>query len=518
MNNKNPVFNPDEALQEPKIKEGEKVVQVDQYGFEDIARKLIEMIPLSPNKYVFGIYGHWGTGKTTMLNFIRYFINEDSNYNSKYKVVWFDAWPYAKSGSLDKPLLAQLATTFKEQTEQMKLLKGLFRDLLALSYAGFSGITRATMGFGAKEIEEDVDSIISTVYGSGQDPVKKIRNSFEEIVKKILGDGEEKRLIFLIDNMDRCLPEEVINLLESFANLLFADRCIFFIAVDHRVLASYINSRYGQEGLDPFEYLEKIVTFNFHIPLIAVTKYKVNEESLRNVIHYYVESIDAKREPQQFDALPKKFKEKLESIIDREYTSEIALRLAIKDSLNNDELFNSNILNILSTAIKWETLTEYIKQRSGGLISDEICIQLARFSTGTPKLRNPRLLLRIINRILLLKNTPIDITAKSNDELPMQIITAICLYHAWPKFFLLLNTLSPSLIQNVPTLLGNFDTIYEKQVDKKLRRDILEKMEFIFTFLNDREFVSFMQLELVKKMLNNWKNVNENLIYCGIRQ
>ena len=68
-----------------------------------------------------------------------------------------------------------------------------------------------------------------------------------------------------LDNLDRCLPEQSIELLESLSNILNVERCIFFIAVDRHVIVSFINKKYGTEGLNGYEYLEKIVTFDFNI-------------------------------------------------------------------------------------------------------------------------------------------------------------------------------------------------------------------------------------------------------------
>ena len=40
--------------------------------------------------YTIGIYGEWGSGKTSIMNFVKEKIKEDSDYLT----IWFDAWDY----------------------------------------------------------------------------------------------------------------------------------------------------------------------------------------------------------------------------------------------------------------------------------------------------------------------------------------------------------------------------------------------------------------------------------------
>ncbi len=263
------IYQPDEPLLGPRMKLADKSIQMDYYGYSPMASELVERIASSPNKYVFGIYGPWGSGKTTMLHLIKSILDADASKNI-YKVVWFDAWPYATSGSLVEPLLARIAASFGDKPNIKEKVKCLLKEIAVLSLFFMGSFAKVVGGVGIKDTKEDMEASLELVYGSEpglwEDPVRKINDEFKKLVEQILGSSSDQRLIFLIDNLDRCLPELAVKLLESLSNLLFVDRCIFFLAVDHHVLASYIKSRYRQAVLSGYEYLEKIILFNIHLP------------------------------------------------------------------------------------------------------------------------------------------------------------------------------------------------------------------------------------------------------------
>jgi hypothetical protein len=72
----------------------------------------------------------------------------------------------------------------------------------------------------------------------------------------------------MIDNLDRCLPDNVVALLESIKNLFSeSGGCIWVLAIDPDVVAGYIDQKYGGARIDGHSYLDKIVPEQFHLPM-----------------------------------------------------------------------------------------------------------------------------------------------------------------------------------------------------------------------------------------------------------
>jgi hypothetical protein len=96
-------------------------------------------------------------------------------------------------------------------------------------------------------------------------------------------------VVVVIDDLDRCLPESAIQILESLKLFLDGAQCIFVLAVDREALADAIRSRYPGAG-DAIgrDYLDKIVQVPFNIPtptvnnlwrMVAGTIGNINEQS-----------------------------------------------------------------------------------------------------------------------------------------------------------------------------------------------------------------------------------------------
>ncbi|MFG6429843.1 P-loop NTPase fold protein [Roseateles sp. LYH14W] len=82
-------------------------------------------------------------------------------------------------------------------------------------------------------------------------------------------------LIFLVDDLDRCLPDKAVEVLEAIKLFLEVEGCAFVLALDEEVIERGIAHRYrdyslqGKEGMTPItgaEYLEKLVHLPVRLP------------------------------------------------------------------------------------------------------------------------------------------------------------------------------------------------------------------------------------------------------------
>lgn len=86
------------------------------------------------------------------------------------------------------------------------------------------------------------------------------------------------RFVVFVDDLDRCLPEKAVEVLEVIKTLLNVDTFAFVVALDDEVIERGIAHRYRDyrfEGAKPempitgFEYLEKIVHLPFRLPQLT---------------------------------------------------------------------------------------------------------------------------------------------------------------------------------------------------------------------------------------------------------
>lgn len=87
------------------------------------------------------------------------------------------------------------------------------------------------------------------------------------------------RIVVLVDDLDRCTPETIVNVIETIHTLTDLERFVFVLALDYEYLASAIRNRYPTS--DEHQFIENIVQVPFQIPPVEFTS-----ESVAEVIGY----------------------------------------------------------------------------------------------------------------------------------------------------------------------------------------------------------------------------------------
>ncbi|MDD5057477.1 MAG: P-loop NTPase fold protein [Sideroxydans sp.] len=213
---------------------------------------------------VVGIFSPWGSGKSSLLAMLEEklqykpdtevgnFENTLRKQQGRWVVVKFSPWIYRNEKSLLLPLLATLAKQSPVFTKLMKqivnsgpsLIKKLTGTLIDASTTGLPLLTF-------------LDSV-RTEKENAKDLQEKIADAVRSVT------GKDKRLVFLIDDLDRCHdPKQIVNLLEQIKLFLHLPRCLFIIAADRKHIVDAINIEFPNSGE---EYLEKFVQLSFNLP------------------------------------------------------------------------------------------------------------------------------------------------------------------------------------------------------------------------------------------------------------
>ena len=64
----------------------------DALDFRNYSHRLAEIITNSTPRFTIGVFGGWGTGKTSLMSMTRQILDD----NNKIVTVWFDAWKYER--------------------------------------------------------------------------------------------------------------------------------------------------------------------------------------------------------------------------------------------------------------------------------------------------------------------------------------------------------------------------------------------------------------------------------------
>lgn len=194
------------------------------------------------------INGKYGSGKTTTLGFIK----ENNAKLDTYSVIEYNAW---ENNLFENPLIPIL-----NEINQLNSNKNKLKDT-ALKLI--------------KKLPKIIFSTLANVHGVDLTPATENKDVFKEFkeyknllnnYRNILAEFcKSKKVLILVDELDRCLPEYQIKVLETIYHLLNIPNLIVVIALDREQLECSIKGYFGEEK-NTFGYLSKFIDYQIDLP------------------------------------------------------------------------------------------------------------------------------------------------------------------------------------------------------------------------------------------------------------
>ena len=221
----------------------------DVLGRNDVAESFVDhVLKLDVNKgaVVVGVFGPWGSGKTSFINLAKAKFKERGN-----PVFDFNPWMFSGTEQLVQRFFTELSSEFNLHVTNTKLAKiGKISKWLASIVAIFyhPGISSLMKEFGELL----------------QDGKKGIEVQREKIRKAIEREFEERRGIVVLDDVDRLTTDEIrtvfklVRLTANFPNLVYIVACDRF----------HVEEALKEKGLPDSgrAYLEKIFQLPYNLP------------------------------------------------------------------------------------------------------------------------------------------------------------------------------------------------------------------------------------------------------------
>lgn len=255
--------------------------KLDILNREEFVNKLVnltENISATRTSTSFAINGAWGSGKSFVLDMYEEILNEiqsEKTATDKYFVIRYNCWKY---DYYEEPLVAIVAAMIDIINQKTKLwndeqkkarvlgvLKAVGTTLLSMVSAGVkgkSGIdiknTYETLKTNIQAEEEKIEeSHEYDVYFSFNQALIRLQQLITEI-------SEEKTVVFIVDELDRCLPEYSIKVLERLHHLAEnLTNTLTVISIDKIQLEQSISKIFGFK--DSGKYLEKFIQFEIEL-------------------------------------------------------------------------------------------------------------------------------------------------------------------------------------------------------------------------------------------------------------
>lgn len=302
--------------------------QKDHLDFQSYCQALKNLIvhPSTKTPLTLGVFGRWGTGKTTLMRML-----EDALKAEGIATVWFNAWQYGKEDELWAAFLQSILNKMRDDLHLFQeirfgikllwnrtdwrnalehMLQYLLRILVVVSpiivtwplaqqigQDAYEVIVRVgggavSAGLGlwvfVKPLIEAVRQNITIDFSAFQQVsdykehiafLDKFREHFEDIVQSLPQKGE-KRLAVFIDDLDRCSPERTLQVLDAIKLFVDIRGCIYILGLDLDIVQKAVAIKYKDDPVAQREYLGKIIQLPFQLPPLT-----------RDEMRYFVERI-----------------------------------------------------------------------------------------------------------------------------------------------------------------------------------------------------------------------------------
>ncbi|HEX7516300.1 MAG TPA: Qat anti-phage system ATPase QatA, partial [Chthoniobacterales bacterium] len=273
--------------------------QIDLLYFDAIAETVVKLVLDSPNDpLTIGIHGDWGAGKSSVLAMAEHQLKQsDGVVCLRFNGWQFQGFEDAKAALLET-IITELRDLKKENAGISEKARALLKrvDYLKLAKLGASGAFMLATGIPHPELIRDAASLLGGLAeaAKGEITLEKLKQGVTEaagILKPVeeekmpeqirafhkefddlLEAAKIKKLVVLIDDLDRCLPTPAIETLEAIRLFLFAPRTAFIVAADEAMIEYAVKQHFPELPMStgPLtyarNYLEKLIQVPFRIP------------------------------------------------------------------------------------------------------------------------------------------------------------------------------------------------------------------------------------------------------------
>jgi hypothetical protein len=260
----------------------------DLLSFDAVAQTVADaLLDENLDPIALGLSGNWGSGKTTVLGLIETELKRRQTEDRQVVVIKTDPWRYDPTTGAKESLIAEVLSALAAEVEKSATKTDGAKNLLvrlgrrvdwakAFKLAATSSVTLQI---------PTIDKLMELVKPGEADADDEVRglDAFRDEFAALISSKDLQHIravVLLVDDLDRCLPETVVDSLEAIRLFLAVPRMSFVVAADEDRVADAIRVRFkttgtpGEAGTNEAEdpahlYLHKIVQTVIPLPALS---------------------------------------------------------------------------------------------------------------------------------------------------------------------------------------------------------------------------------------------------------
>lgn len=248
------------------------ILQRDE--FVEQLERMIENISANKSSTCFAINGKWGCGKTFVLDMLQEKLEakqNDETADNEYFVIRYNSW---KFDYYEEPVIALVASIVqiienkinlvsdsKAKSEGLAILKAAGEALLSVTNDILKNRIGIDFGKGYEIFKKGKEEgVLAYEKKHAYDIYFDLNKVMEELANTLKSISEKYTIVFLVDELDRCMPEYAIKVLERLHHLTEGkSNIITVISMDKDQLKKSVEKIFGIDNSD--KYLEKFIQF-----------------------------------------------------------------------------------------------------------------------------------------------------------------------------------------------------------------------------------------------------------------
>ena len=219
--------------------------------FITLLKNIIANQSNNKNGFSVAIDGDWGSGKTWILDAL-----ESQLPNDEYLIFHYNAW---ENDFYEEPLVALLSVML-ESLRQIKKVKEIGGGANVVSssiltlYKIVSVITEKKLGVNLSDTFEAIKNTNAALHDAALtdedfNTLLPLSNALKQVRKVLSELNSDFKIILVVDELDRCLPEYAIKVLERLHHVCNKMQVFQIISIDKFNLADSICKVFGKNFL-----------------------------------------------------------------------------------------------------------------------------------------------------------------------------------------------------------------------------------------------------------------------------
>lgn len=227
----------------------------DRLGYALLGKQIAEiisaMVPTQPEGVVMALNGQWGSGKTTVVNYIRNYLKL-KDYSDTPDILDFNPWWFSAREDLAKNFLNKLAIHVGNDSREKRAVGRLVKKFA-------SAVTDLQFEVAGVKLKASELAKLVGEYMEEEGDVPKFKREISELMRTF-----DRPILVVIDDIDRLPSDDIVHLFCVIKALADFPNMMYLLVFDRAIVQSAITKLQNIKGES---YIDKIVQIPFTLPL-----------------------------------------------------------------------------------------------------------------------------------------------------------------------------------------------------------------------------------------------------------